>query len=361
MRLSVVSPVYNEEACVPEMCRQLLEVGGSLAGGFEIILVDDGSRDRSWEVIRELSELYPEVKGVRFSRNFGHHYAIAAGLDHACGDWIVVMDSDLQDNPQAIPELLAKAGEGYDVVLARRANRQFGWFKNLTSRMFYRLFRYLTDSRYDGEAGVYRIMSRRVADVLRGMPEVDRFFPALVDWVGFPAIAYLRHPPVRRRFAGETKYPFRKQVALAMNAMLSFSDKPIEIIVYLGLVIAALAFAFACYIVLRGLFGSFATLGYASLITAISFFGGAMITTLGMIGLYVGRIFRQVKNRPVYIVAETLNAPALSSRDNDPSRARMYTIHESRLPLPTLAYFFGVRAPGGPGARFTVSHLRRSR
>jgi dolichol-phosphate mannosyltransferase len=308
MKLSVVSPVYNEEACVAELCRRLLDVLPPLADDFEIVLVDDGSRDRSWEVISRLGEQSTQVKGVRFSRNFGHHYAISAGIDHSSGDWIVVMDSDLQDDPGAIADLVAKAGEGYDVVLARRANRQFGWFKNLSSRMFYRVFRYLTDSRYDGEAGVYRIMSRRAADALSRMPEVDRFFPAMVDWVGFPqSHIYVQHG---RRFAGATKYPLRKQIGLAVNAMLSFSDKPIQIIVYVGLVIAVMSFIFACYIVLRALFGTFATLGYASIITTVSFFGGMTIATLGLIGLYVGRIFRQVKNRPLYIVGETVNAPA---------------------------------------------------
>jgi len=168
----------------------------------------------------------------------------------------------------------------------------------------------LTDSHYDGEAGVYRIMSRRAADALSRMMEVDRFFPAMVDWVGFPqSHIYVQHG---RRFAGETKYSLPKQVALALNAMLSFSDKPIKIIVYAGLMISAASFLYACYIVFRALFGTFATLGYASLITAVSFFGGMTIATLGLIGLYVGRIFRQVKNRPVYIVGETVNAPALS-------------------------------------------------
>src|SRR5690242_8750433 len=201
MKLSVVSPVYNEEVCVQELCRRLLQVLPALAADFEIVLVDDGSRDRSWEMITRLGEQSRQIKGVRFSRNFGHHYAISAGIDHSSGDWVVIMDSDLQDPPESIPDLLAKASEGYDVVLARRANRQFGWFKNLSSKMFYRVFRYLTDSHYDGEAGVYRIMSRRAADAFCRMAEVDRFFPAMVDWVGFPqSHIYVQHG---RRFAGE--------------------------------------------------------------------------------------------------------------------------------------------------------------
>jgi glycosyltransferase involved in cell wall biosynthesis len=308
MKISVISPVYNEEACVPELCRQLLNVLPPLAEDFEIILVDDGSRDGSWEVIRELGSRYSQIKGLRFSRNFGHHYAITAGLDQATGDWTVVMDSDLQDPPSAIAELMAKAREGYDVVLGRRRRRQFSWFKNISAKIFYCVFRYVTDSRYDGEAGVYRIMSRQVVETLRRLPEVDRFFPALVDWVGFrQGHIYVSHG---KRYAGETKYPLRKQIALAVNAMLSFSDKPIVVIVYFGLTVAVLSLLYAAYIVLRGVFGTIAMLGYASIFTAVSFFGGMTIATLGLVGLYVGRIFRQVKGRPIYIVAELVNAAA---------------------------------------------------
>jgi len=305
MKISIVSPVYNEEACVEELCRQLLEVLPRVTDEFEIVLVDDGSRDASWPIICALGAQHSQVKGVKFSRNFGHQHAISAGLDYATGEWIIVMDSDLQDPPEAIPELLDKAREGFDIVLARRRHRQYGWFKNLSAKIFYSVFRYLTDSRYDGQAGVYRIMSRKVVQNLRRLPEVDRFFPALVDWVGFrQSYINVTHG---KRFAGETKYPLRKQIALAVNAMLSFSDKPIAIIVYFGGIVAFLSTLYAGYIFLRGIFGTFATLGYASLFTALCFFGGMTIATLGVVGLYVGRIFRQVKARPVYIVAETLN------------------------------------------------------
>jgi dolichol-phosphate mannosyltransferase len=303
MKLSIISPIYNEDRCVSELCRQLLAVLKPMAIDFEIILVDDGSQDGSWDAISALSRSCPQIRGLRFSRNFGHHRAITAGLDHATGDWVVVMDSDLQDAPAAIPELLEQAQCGYDVVLARRRNRQFNWFKNLTSKLFCRVFGYLTDSRYDAEAGVYRIMSRRVVDALCELPEVDRFFPALVNWVGFrQSHIYVNHG---KRFAGDTKYPFRKQVALAVEAMLSFSDKPIVMIVYSGAIITAVSTVYASYILLRAILGApFSAAGYASIFTAISFFGGITMATLGVIGLYVGRIFRQVKARPVYVVAE---------------------------------------------------------
>lgn len=306
MKISVISPVFNEEGCVEELCRQLHAVLSTLTPDFEIILVDDGSRDRSWELISRVSNEIPGIKGLRFSRNFGHHYAISAGLHHCDGDWVVVMDSDLQDPPAAIPELLAKTREGYDIVLARRQNRQFGWFKNASAKLFYRVFQYLTDSKYDGEAGVYRIMSRKVVEAFRSLSEVDRFFPAMIDWVGFrQGHIYVSHG---KRYAGETKYPFRKQLALAINAILSFSDKPIVIVVYVGLILALLSLCFATYIVLRAIFGTFAVLGYASIITSIFFVGGVLMATLGSIGLYVGRIFRQVKNRPLYVIADQVSS-----------------------------------------------------
>jgi glycosyltransferase involved in cell wall biosynthesis len=307
MKLSVVSAVYNEQECLPELCQQLIESLESITEDFEVVLVDDGSRDRSWEIICNQGAQHRKIRGLRFSRNFGHHYAITAGLDYSVGDWVVVMDSDLQDSPAAIPALLAKACEGYDVVLAVRKHRQFGWFKIMCSKMFYRVFRYVSGSRYDGATGLFRIMSRQVVDALHDLPEVDRFFPALVDWVGFRQSSIdVIHG---KRFAGETKYPLRKQIALAVNAILSFSEKPIEIIVYVGLVVVVLSTIYASYICMRALFGSFTMLGYASIVTVVSFFGGMTIATLGIIGLYIGRIFRQVKSRPTYIVAESVNNP----------------------------------------------------
>ena len=313
MKISIVSPVFDEEVCVCELYRQLSSVLPQIADDYEIVLVDDGSRDSSWSRIADIASRDQHVKGIRFSRNFGHHYAISAGLDHCNGDWVVIMDSDLQDPPEAIPELLKKALEGYDIVVALRANRKFSAFKNLTSKLFYKLFRYLTDTDYDGAAGVFRIMSRRSVAALRRFTEVDRFFPALAFWIGFPQGSItVTHG---KRYAGTTKYPFAKQLALAVNASLSFSDKPIVLVVYCGLLVAGFSALFTLYIVLRAIFGSFATLGYASLMSAIFFTGGVVMTTLGLVGLYVGRIFRQVKGRPLYIVSDYCNGTPVGERE----------------------------------------------
>jgi glycosyltransferase involved in cell wall biosynthesis len=305
VKISVVSPVFNEQDCVRELCLQLCPILEQIADEYEIVLVDDGSHDGSWQAIVELGRENGRIRGVRFSRNFGHHYAITAGMDMCDGDWVVVMDSDLQDLPSAIPDLLAKAMEGWDVVLAHRDQRQFGRFKNLCAKSFYAVFRYMTESHYKGEAGVFRIMSRPAVHAFRRLPEVDRFFPALIGWVGFrQSYVRVKHG---ERFAGETKYPLRKQISLAVSAMLSFSEKPLVLVAYAGLVMVVLSFAFTCYIVIRAIFWSFAVLGYASILASIFFVGGLILLTLGLVGLYVGRIFREVKGRPLYIVAETAN------------------------------------------------------
>lgn len=300
--ISVVSPVFNESPCLEELYRRLTLTLTALCDSYEILLVDDGSTDDSWLRIADLSRRDPHVRGLRFSRNFGHHLSISAGLDHASGEWIVVMDSDLQDLPESIPDLLAKALEGFDVVLACRKLRRDSLFKRMAAHAFYKTYAFLTDSQYDGQAGVFRIMSRRVAGVLRGMRERNRFFPGMVDWVGFPrSRIFVEHAT---RYAGETKYPLSKQIALAINTILSFSDKPLIYVMYFGLTLAGLALLYGLAIVILAIFGDIVVLGYASLASAIFFVGGFTIFTIGLVGIYVGRIFRQVQGRPLYVIGE---------------------------------------------------------
>lgn len=300
--LSVVSPVFNEEACVRELCRQLAAALPAITEDYEILLVDDGSRDRTWEIIGELTAADPRVKGLRFSRNFGHHMALTAGLDHCAGDWVVLMDSDLQDPPDAIPALYARAREGFDVVVARRKGKQHGWVKRQLSYAFYKVLSWLTDTPYDDEIGIFRILSRRSVDALCTLRESSRFILGLIEWIGFPRSEIsVTHG---RRFGGETKYPLRKQLALAMDATLSFSDKPLKLAVYLGFGFSVVGGLHALSIVVRALMGRIVVMGYASLISSLLLIGGVIIVTVGLVGLYVGNIFRQVKARPLYIVAD---------------------------------------------------------
>ncbi|MBE0574963.1 MAG: glycosyltransferase family 2 protein [Desulfuromonadales bacterium] len=303
LELSIVIPVYNAESCLEELYRRLVHSLESISKNFEIILVEDCGGDRSWEFICELSKRDPRIKGLKFSRNFGQHYAITAGLDRCEGDWIVVMDCDLQDRPEEIPRLYAKAKEGYDVVLAKRGKRSDPLLKRISSRMFYRLFNYMADLKYDPEVGNFRIISRRVANAFLTMREQLRFFGGMVDWLGFPSASInVEHA---ERFAGETSYDFRKLSKLATETIVAYSDKPLRLTIRFGFTMAGVAFAMALYYVYRGLVYDSPVLGWSSLIVSIYLLGGIIIAVLGIIGLYLGKTFDQTKNRPLYVVMET--------------------------------------------------------
>jgi polyisoprenyl-phosphate glycosyltransferase len=306
--ISVVIPVYRAEDCLEELYRRLKAALETVSESFEIVLVEDGGGDRSWEIIQALSRRDPRVKGLQFSRNFGQHYGITAGLDHCDGDWVVVMDCDLQDRPEEIPRLHARAQEGFDVVLARRGKRNDPKSKIVASALFYGLFSYLSEIRYDGQVGNFRIMSRRVVDEYRRLRERLRFFGALVQQLGFPTTSIeVQHDP---RFAGETTYDFRKLVKLAGDAVIAYSDKPLRLAVKLGFTVSLLAFLAGIVVGLRALFFGSAISGWASIMISIYFMGGIITALLGMIGIYLGKTFDETKKRPLYIVmSRTFDAP----------------------------------------------------
>jgi len=298
--LSVVIPVYKAEFCLDELYLRLKAALESISPDFEIVLVEDCGGDKSWQVIERLAAADPRVRGIQFSRNFGQHYGITAGLDHCHGDWVVVMDCDLQDRPEEIPRLYAKAQEGYDIVLARRGARQDPPLKRLTSSLFYTLFSYLADIEYDGASGNFRIMSRKVVANFRRMGEQLRFFGGLVQWLGFPTASIeVEHA---ERFEGNSTYTFAKLWKLATETIIAYSDKPLRIGVRFGFGMAALAFCYGMYILLRALVYGSPIPGWNSLIVSMYFLGGIIIAMLGIIGIYLGKSFDESKKRPLYIV-----------------------------------------------------------
>lgn len=304
--LSVVSPVYRAVESVPNLVRELRGVLAVVGTSYEIILVEDGSPDDSWVEIRKACAAYPEVIGVKLSRNFGQHYAISAGLSRARGKRVVVMDCDLQDKPSEIPKLLAKAGEGYDVVLARRATRRDAWFKRACSRVFYGVLGWLTGVKQDPAIANFGVYSDKVIAAINNMPETIRYFPTMVRWVGFRTTTIdVEHGA---REAGETGYNLRKLFNLALDICLAYSDKPLRIVVGTGFAVSLVGFAFAAYTAVLALEGKIAVLGYASLIVSLWILAGLIIFIVGVVGLYVGKAFEGIKGRPSFIVAEEVGS-----------------------------------------------------
>ena len=300
MLLSIISPIYQAEAFLRELVGRIRQVIPGIADSCEIILVDDGSSDNSWAIIEELSESHSEIKGIKLSRNFGQHYAITAGLDAAKGGWIVVMDCDLQDRPEEIPNLLAKTKEGFDVVLARRVNRQDGFTKRLSSKIFYRTLAWLTGSKQDESVANFGIYHRNVINQIIGMRESIRYFPTMVKWVGFKQTSIdVIHAG---REQGKSSYNLKKLFNLGLDIMLAYSDKPIRLTVKLGFLVALTGFLFAMFTLYKYLNGDIFVAGYASLIISIWLLTGFLLITLGMLGLYLGKTLEGVKNRPIYII-----------------------------------------------------------
>lgn len=305
--LSVVSPVYGCEGCLEELVERLKLALAKTEFEHEIILVNDGSPDRSWERICELARIHPEVRGLRLSRNFGQHYAIAAGVEHARGDLVAVMDCDLQDLPEELPRLLASAGEGNEVVFAQRSERRDPAFKRLTSYAFYKLLAYLTDVRQDHSTANFGVFSRKVIDTVNAMPEFDRCFPLMVKWTGYKT-GYVQVEHAGRA-EGKSSYGFGKRIRLALNIVLSYSDKPLRLVVKLGLGFSGIALLIVLLSIYRYSNGDIEVAGFTSIVASIWLLGGIMIFCLGVTGLYLGRLFNDAKGRPYYIISEQLNEP----------------------------------------------------
>jgi len=301
--ISVVIPVYRAESCLEELYRRLKAALEPLTADFEIMLVEDCGGDRSWPLIVELAQRDPRVKGIQFSRNFGQHYGITAGLDRCNGDWVVVMDCDLQDRPEEIPRLYAKAQEGHEIVVARRGKRSDPLLKRFSSWLYYSVFSWLADMDYDPQAGNFRILSRKVINNYRNMRERSRFFGSLINWMGFPFTSIdVQHD---ERFAGDSSYTFGKLWRLGAETIIAYSDKPLRIAVRLGFFIATCAFLYGLYILFLALFHSSPVTGWSSLIVSIYFMGGVIVAILGILGIYLGKTYDETKCRPLYVINHT--------------------------------------------------------
>jgi glycosyltransferase involved in cell wall biosynthesis len=300
---SIIAPIYNEIENLPELYRRMCEVMESSGKPWELILVDDGSTDGSTEKIRELAQADKHVRPVIFARNFGHQVAITAGWDYARGDAVVIIDADLQDPPEVIPQLAAKWQEGYEVVYAVRAEREGEtWFKKFTAAMFYRIIHWITDVKIPVDTGDFRLMDRKVVDVLKQMKERHRFPRGMSAWVGFKQIGveYKR----AARTAGVTKYPFRKMLKLAVNAITGFSYFPLQVATFFGFMSAGISILAIPVVAILRLAGSHFFEGQTTTLISVLFLGGVQLISLGILGEYIGRLYDEAKGRPLYIVRE---------------------------------------------------------
>jgi polyisoprenyl-phosphate glycosyltransferase len=302
--ISIVSPVYRADVLLEELVERVSKVLKDMQQDYEIILVEDHSPDQSWMLIEQLKQKYSFVRGIKLSRNFGQHYAITAGLKAARGEWVVVMDCDLQDVPEEIPALYEKAIQGWHIVQARRHNRQDTFSKRLFSKTFYGVLSWLTGHRHDPAIANFGIYHHKVIDAIKSMGESIRYFPTMVRWVGFKCTTLdVAHS---QRKEGKSSYNFHRLMHLAMDIILAYSDKPLRMTVKLGVFISLSAFLFAIAALVQALMGDYTVPGYASLIVSIWFLSGLIILILGIVGLYVGKTFQEVKRRPAYIIEQEI-------------------------------------------------------
>ena len=303
--ISVISPVYQSARLVDTLVERISTAVAGLTAHFEIILVEDGGTDDSWEQIQQNCTRDAHVRGIKLSRNFGQQAAIQAGLDASRGDFVVVLDCDLQDRPEEIPGLYAKAMEGFDVVIASRQERQDGRFKRMLSSMFNRAMAYLTETDQDASVANFALYSRKAVDALNEMRDYYRYYPLMSQWIGFPTVKVkTRHA---QREDGHSSYSFSKSLKLAIDTMLMFSDKPLRLTIRLGVYLSLASIAAAMVLIALYFTGDVSAPGWTSLALLICFFSGSIISVLGIVGLYVGRIFETVKMRPTYLIDQETN------------------------------------------------------
>ncbi|MBU1118705.1 glycosyltransferase family 2 protein [Patescibacteria group bacterium] len=303
--ISVVIPVYGCYSCLEELCNRINKVFKLKMPDteYEVLLVNDASPDESWKKIEELAKIDKRIMGISLSRNFGQHRAITAGLDFSGGDWVVVMDCDLQDPPEEIARLYNEALMGYDIVMGRRSVRIDSFFKKVSSKLFHLIHNWLSGTKTDPDVANFCICSRKVVNAIKKIREQSRFFPSLLQWVGFKK-TYIDINHAKRR-EGKSSYSLRKLISLAIEDIVAFSNKPLKMAVYFGFFVSLFSFSYAFYLVVRYIFFSFSVEGWTSVIVSIWLATGLIIMIAGIVGIYVSRIFDEVKGRPIYIVKDT--------------------------------------------------------
>ena len=300
--ISIVSPVYRAEKILPILISEINLVMERIGEDYEIILVDDRSPDNSWEVMKVLSSQNPKIKSIRLSRNFGQHSAIFAGLTKTKGDWVVVMDCDMQDQPKEIAKRYKKAMEGYDSVLGQRENRKDKFLKKLTSKLFYKVFNYLSGANFDNNVANFGIYHQKTIKSILDMKDYVKFFSLFINWIGFKSISI----PIEHgeREEGKSTYSVGRLFKQAFNVIISFSDKPLRLFINFGLSISVLSFIVGIYYLYLALTGKIAQPGFSSLILSIWFLSGIIISGIGIVGVYLGKTFDQAKGRPTFIIDE---------------------------------------------------------
>lgn len=299
--LSIVIPVYKAEGCLRELYRRIIESLEALQLNFEIIMVEDCGGDNSWNVIQELAGRDDRLRGFKLSRNFGQHHAITAGLDQVRGNWTIMMDCDLQDKPEDIIRLIEKTQEGYDIVIARNIIRRHSLAKQVSSKVFYKVFSWFAGYQYVDGLRSFRIMSCDATNALKSMREQMRSIGPLGMWTGFP-LAHIEIE-LEPRYAGQSSYNMRRSLSLAFGNIVAFSDKPLRISISVGFTMAGCAFAYGLYTVTRAMLHDIPVPGWTSLITSLYFIGGLILTNLGVVGVYISKTFEETKGRPLYLIA----------------------------------------------------------
>lgn len=305
MKISVVVPVYGCKKALPELHRRLTDVFDKMNSDYEIVLVDDCCPQNSWEEIEKLCEKDKKVIGIRMSRNFGQIKAITAGLDNVTGDYVVVMDCDLQDRPESIPEMFKKIEEGYDVVFAKREGRKDSAITKFFSKAFYKVYDYFTNGNFDNSICNFSISRKKVIDAYCQMREQNRAFTMFIKWLGFEQTAISL--PADERFEGKSSYNMKRKLKLAFEVITSQSNKPLMFSISLGFIISVLSFLYIIYLIIKALVLKDTLVGWTTIVASIYLMGGILLCAIGVVGIYVGNIFNEVKSRPIYVISKTIN------------------------------------------------------